>query len=284
MTGFALAILTAFIVAGYNLCARMWVVDSKSPLAFSIVYTTFAAIFSLGILFLEPWQFSNVSPLWILLLVMAGLLYGLYDATQFSARKYVEASTLSLISQLSPVVAFVLAVALLKEDPSASKLTAVLLIICGNLILLFKHSEKRWNSKGLWFGFAAALFTGVAYFVDSITFEHFPMALYAVTVYAIPALVVSLVFKLTGGTGAGLVEEFRRTTWKVPALSLIGVAGFYFLLKTYAVTPLSIAIPLVYSSTALTVLGGIFLLNEREDIWKKIVGTAFVFAGIILLN
>lgn len=284
MTGFVLAILTAIVVTAYNLCARAWVTDSGSPLAFSILYTIFAAILSLGILFVEPWQFVDVSSFWIVALITAGLLYGMYDATQFSARKYVEASTLSLFSQLAPLIAFALAVLVLKEEPTLMRIVAVICIIVGNIIVLFKPSGNALQLRGLSFGLAAALFTGLAYFVDKTTFQHFPMALYAVTVYVIPAAVVSIIFLLTGGKRADVAAELKRATWKVPALAAIGVTGFYCLLKTYEITPLSVAIPLVYSATILTTLGGIFLLNERSGIWRKMIGAVFVFAGVILLS
>ncbi len=177
-----------------------------------------------------------------------------------------------------------LAVFILGEDFSLSKLLAVVCILAGNFIVLYKRGEHSIVLKGLWFSLASATFVGFAYFVDKSTFEHFPMALYAVAVYVIPAVVVGVIFKFTGGTKSELITEFKRTSWKIPALSFIGVFCFYLLLKTYEITPLSIAIPLIYSSTILTTLGGIFLLNEKSHILRKIVAALLVFIGLLLLK
>lgn len=281
--GIVLALCAAFFATCYALLSRTWVKYTESPLAFSIFYTFFAFIFSAGIAFIEPWKFTDATPFFVALLILSALFYGLYDATQFSARKYLEASNFALLLQIVPIVVFFLSVVVLKEPFTIESVVAVILIVLGNCIALYKNSEITFQ-RGALFGVAAALFTGCAYTIDKVAFSHFPIPLYSMTVYLVPSILVSTIFFVRGGTLAELKLEFRRSTWRTPVLSLVGLCGYYSLLKAYQLIDASIAVPLMYTSTALTVVGGIVLLRERKNIPQKILGVLLVCIGVILLQ
>lgn len=275
--------VSVICITAYALLARVWVKDSDSPLAFAILYTATAALIASSLTFIEPWTFTDVSWSVAGLLVLASVLYGLYDATQFSARKYVEASTLALIMQLAPAVTLALSFAILREPFTVAKVAGAGAIIAGNLVALYR-SGSHLTSRGIMFGLAAAGIAGTAYVVDKMTFEHFPVPLYTMSVYVIPLFVVAALYASTGGTLVRLAAEGRRISWRIFVLSGLGVAGYYMILKTFAVADASVAVPLVYSSTVLTALGGVFLLDERVAVMQKVVGSLLVFAGILLLR
>lgn len=87
-----LALSTAVLFAAYGLLSRALAVKSSDPLAFSILYSFFSSIISLLFLIIYPGKFSGINPLIIFITFLATLSYGIFEAVQFFARKYVEAS------------------------------------------------------------------------------------------------------------------------------------------------------------------------------------------------
>ncbi len=280
--GLIFGLLTVVCASTYGLVARATLKDAENPLAFSILFTLSSAVLSLGLFLIEPLDFSTSSLKYTLLLLLSACLYGIYDATQFSARKYLEASSLSIVLQIAPVIAFVLSVFILKEGVTAAKLFAVSLIMFGNIIAIYRsHHITR---LGLLFGVAMATVSGFTYVIDKVAFPHTPFALYSIAVYIIPAIVVYIIFKIRGGKSVEVTKVWREFTWRIPLISLCGVATYYFLYRTFAITDASVAVPLVASSTVLTVIGGILILGERGNIPRKLIGAALVFTGVLLLR
>ena len=73
-------------------------------------------------------------------------------------------------------------------------------------------------------------------------------------------------------------------SWRLPVLAVVSVAGYYSILKTFQFAEASAAVPVIFSSTILTVLGGILVLKEEGNIPQKLFGAAFVIAGVLLLQ
>lgn len=116
MSWFIYALLSAFCATIYALMSRVLSVKSDNPRAFSVIFGLSAAIFSLLLFTLEPFSMQPVEIPIIILTIMITILYAIYDRTQFSARKYVEASSLSIIWKFSTFVSVLIAVLFLREN------------------------------------------------------------------------------------------------------------------------------------------------------------------------
>jgi drug/metabolite transporter (DMT)-like permease len=283
MTGLSFGLLTALFLAAYALLARSLAIKSESPLAFSIVFGVFAALFSLPIIVLEPGSFSGITSTVLLVTLLATLLWGIYDATQFYVRKHLEASRFTLIFQLTPIVALIGSILFLGENVTAAKLTAIFLIVGGNIFALYK-SKGFVSVKGLLLACFAVLVVGCAYVADKAVFEHYPIGFYTALMFGAPVLYVIALFLIRREPIERIRNEFKRVTWRLPLLSFVCVAGFYSLLKTYQLVDLSVALPVAFTSSILTVIGGIIILGERDNIPQKIFGAFVVFIGVVLLN
>ncbi len=282
-TGLIFGLITVVSASTYALTARYVVKGASNPLAFSILFTLFSALISCGLIFIEPLVFSSDAVRYIPLLLLSGVLYGIYDATQFSARKYLEASSFSIILQIAPVIAFLLSILILKEGITSIKVAAVAFIILGNVLAIYR-SQGHITRKGLFFGIIVATVSGFAYVVDKATFPHIPFMLYSITVYVVPAIIVSTIFAARGGGVSEIADEWRRFTWRIPLISLLGVTTYYFIYRTFLITDASVAVPLTSSSTVLTVLGGILLLGEKGNVLRKILGAVLVLVGVLILR
>lgn len=283
MAGFGLLIAlgAAFAFATFSLLSRVLLKESENPLAFAVIYGAFTAIASFLFIPMEPWRFFGISEGILFITFIATILFAAFEATEFFARKHLEASRLTILFQLTPVVTFLASLVFLQETFSFRKVLAIALIIGGNLIAIYKH-EGKVTKIGLLFGLGTAFALGLAYVADKAVFQHYPLPLYMALTYGLPALYI---LPLLGKNRAQkLRQELERVSWKLPILGLISVTGYYLVLKTFQLLEVSIAIPIIFTSTILTTLGGILILKEKSNIFQKFCGVIIVFIGVILIN
>lgn len=282
--GLTLALAAAILFAIYGLLSRVLSVKSDDPLAFSVIYGFFSAIISIFVFGMGTAGFAGVTAFVVLITFLSTIAYGVFEATQFFARKYVEASRSTVIFQIAPVVTFFASIILLREGISLVKLLAAGLIVVGNIIALYRHGG-RVSKSGLILTISAAVALGLAYVADKVASPNYPLGLYMAITYFLPALYVLIIFlALRQNRISRLKNEITNGTWKLPFLSAVSVAGYYMLLKTLGVAQASVAVPIIFSQTILVVLGGIFILKERSNIFEKVIGALLVFVGVVLLH
>lgn len=253
---------------------------SEDPLAFSVLYGFYTAFISLIILFFEPWRFGDITPKILLITFIATVLFGIMQAAEFLARKYLEASRMTILFQLTPVITFFAAVLFINETFSTEKLLAILLIFAGNVVAIVKHGGHI-TRNGLLFGLLTVVSLGFAYIADKSVFEFYPIGLYVALTYFAPSIYVLL---FISNRVKRVREEFHRTKKTLPVLAAISVLGYYMLLKNFSLTEASVAVPIIYTSTIFTAFGGIFILKEKSNILQKIIGAIVVFAGVLMLR
>ena len=77
--------------------------------------------------------------------------------------------------------------------------------------------------------------------------------------------------------------EVKLGSWKLFIIALLNVCGYFLQLKAVALQEASRVIPIVQTYTLFTILLGIFLLNERDNLAKKIIAGIIGFVGAYLL-
>ncbi len=281
LNGFILALITAVAFSTFALLSRTLAKGSKDPLAFSVVYGLFAALFSLIILLIEPWEFGDITYQVLLITFLATVFFGVFEASEFFARKHLEASRLTVLFQLTPVVTFLGSILLLQETFSLGKVLAIGLIVGGNIVAMYKHSGHI-TKLGLIFSLVTVASLGLAYIADKAVFQNYPLGIYMFITYFMPSLYIFLF--LNEDKIKRMTQELKRIPWQLPLLSFVSILGYYLLLKTFRVAEASVAVPIIYSSTILTAFGGILILKEKSSIPQKIFGAIFVFLGVLLLK
>lgn len=279
--GLGFALLAAFLFTAFGLLARVLSVQSKSPVAFATLYGIFGTVFSLPIILIEPGNFQGITAIVLFTTFLATVFYGTQEATQFFMRKYLEASRSTIFYQLTPVVTFITSLIFLNETISTEKILGISFIVGGNMIAVYKHGGHV-TRRGLFFALITVISLGFAYVADKAAFSHYPLGVYMVISYLFPAIYV--IPFIGGNRLSALRGELSLARWKLPLLGLVSALGYYFLLKTFSVAEASIAVPIIFTSTIFTALGGIVLLGERSSVFQKLAGSVFVFIGIVLLR
>jgi drug/metabolite transporter (DMT)-like permease len=278
--GLALALASAAAFSAYSLLSRISVRHSADPLAFAVPYAILSGLFSLAFIPLEPWQFGTITISVILITLLATVLFGIFEASQFFARKYIEASRLTIFFQLTPVVTAFTAALFLREPLTAEKLGAIALIVLGNVVAIWKHGGAV-SRAGMSFTLISVISLGLVYVADKAVFSYFPIPLYMAITYVLPGLYIAFFLK---NRMERIYAEIRRTSWNLVLVAFVSALGYYLVFKTYQYADARVAIPLIYTSTIFTALGGITLLRERSNIPQKLIGVVFVFLGVVLFS
>lgn len=280
MPWFAYAIISTLSGAAFALLARNLTVNSANPRAFSVIFGIWAAFFSILLFIVDPFYFKALPLHIILLTILITILYAIHDRTQFYASKLVEASTLTLIWQLIPVVGFITALIFLHESFTLQKFIALLLIVGGNLLVIYKHPLLRAN-KGMVYAFIATVAVGIAIGINKGVSAGYSLPLYSAIAFFFPSVYNAVLPPLPPKT---IAKELKLAGLGIILLAAINVLQFYSNLLAYRLTDASKVIPITASTTILVVMSGIIFLGERTQIKKKLIAVVGVFVGIVLIS
>ncbi|PIQ73062.1 hypothetical protein COV58_04555 [Candidatus Roizmanbacteria bacterium CG11_big_fil_rev_8_21_14_0_20_36_8] len=206
--------------------------------------------------------------------------YGVFERGRFYAAKLLDASTMTVIGNLVGVISFLASIFLYSEALTGEKILGSILVLF-SLILVTYHdnSAKNVSLKGVLIAIIISIFAGIAVSFDKAGATYFNPALYSLVMWTFPILFVLFpsIPLLT------LKREVQKTTWKIPFLALINIAAYYFMLSALKLHEATMIIPILQTSTIWTVVLGILILHERENMWKKILAALVGFIGVVFL-
>lgn len=134
---------------------------------------------------------------------------------------------------------------------------------------------------GLFYGILANVSVGIAWSLDKKGISYFNPDLYNLLVWVAPIIVISFfpLIKLS------VVKKIIKKDFKqISLISFLNVGAYLFNLKALVVGgEVTKVIPIVQTSTIITIILGIFFLKERDHIVKKIVAGLIAIIGVFLL-
>jgi len=251
----------------------------SDPRAQTIVFLTISGIFALVIALIKGFQFPALPLLpnfiiMIFLLTLAPLLV-------FRALQLIGASEVAIF--LSPQWLWVVlgSFLFLGEKATIFKILGTIIILLG-VLLVSSRKRKFEIRKGELFVLLAGLFYGLSYvngFYILQSLDAFSFAAYACL---LPALALIIIQPRT-------LKRLKFYTLPRNALNVLTTAS----LDTIATISLYLAYqigrnasqisPLSATPVMLTVIFSAIFLKERENLLKKIIGSAIIITGIILV-
>lgn len=283
MEWFYLATGSIVFFTAVDLLQRVLAVESKNPRATAIIFNFFAALLA-AILFLLTGNLSKINfnvPIeaWVYVAI-AALMYGIYERHRFKVARLLDASVFATVLNASVVVAFIGSVYLYKEPLGISKiLGSILILIALTLIALGRKSSKHLSLKGLLLGITISAILGLGWMLDKKGAFYFSAEVYNILLWAIPIIFIyfpHISFK-------ELLLEFKLASWKVILLAAFNVIGYFMQLKALEMGEATKVIPIVQTTTLFTVLLGIVLLKERENVGKKVFAAILALTGVYLI-
>ena len=236
-----------------------------------------------SILLLSPF-FKITFPTDIRVYILLGLsiiFYTIVDRLNTIVRSGMEASTFSVIRQLSTAFMIFAGFIFFKLPFIISKFVGAILIILSNILVFYKKGTAKID-KYVVLGILANLFFTIALFLDVNISNNFNLAFYVATTLGIPSILIFIFEKIKI---SDLKTEFRNGNKKMMIITAISWStSIMATLKAYELGPASVVAPLCALAVILNVLFGYIFLKERKDVKKKVLASLFIILGVLLIQ
>jgi drug/metabolite transporter (DMT)-like permease len=278
MTWQILVIFSLFFAVVFTQFYKLAVKDTKNDGAATILLQLIAGVSVLFWTFLFEFKFSNNWELY-LLLFLACVFYALNDRMKTTARKHLEVSEYSIMSQMSSVFMILIGIGFLKDPIILTRVLGGLLVIIANMILLYEKG-KFVIDKYMLIALISALFLAVGMSIDVGISKSFNLPIYIAITLFIPAILIFIFNKIKVKT---IIEEVRRPVKKFYLVT--GVSWglmLLFLIRSYQLATISIVTPLFATTVLLNVIVGYFIFKEKTKKFKKIIAALIIILGVYL--
>ena len=213
------------------------------------------------------------------LLVLASIFYAVNDRLQTTARKHLQVSVFSVLNQLSTVFLIILGLTFFREPLILSKLVGAGLIVMGNVVLLYKKGEIRFD-KYILMTVLAVLSFAFAISIDIGISKQFNLPFYIMLTLVVPAFMIwfaeKIPLKVIVGEFNGEARKFYIATGIAWGLTIL------FALRSFQLGEVTTIVPLQALSVLANVLVAYFFLGEKKDEIKKVLAALIVIAGVYL--
>lgn len=274
--------VTLYIVlaVGFTQFYKIVTKTTKSDGTLTVLLQFIAGMYSL---LLSPFFKFSFPTDWkvYLSLFIACIFYALSDRMNTTVRSGLEASTYSVIKQLSTVFMILAGLLFFKEPFILRKIIGAILIIFSNVLIFHKKGNKKLD-KYVFFGILSNIAFSIALFLDVNVSDNFNLAFYVATTLLIPALFITLVERIKL---SNVKKEFINGNRKAILItSLCWGTMLIVQLRAYQLGDVTTVAPLC----ALTVIGNVIIgytfLKERDNLLKKLFAAALIIISIFLIK
>jgi len=278
-----IALLTAVFYASALVSARRGL-NYSTPVTVTCVSVVVQTVTLWSAVFLAG-GIPEVSPVAVLLFVLVGITQLGVRLLAYTGVHKIGASRSSALQAISPLIAAVVAIATLHEEPRAAVLLGTLLVVGGIILVSWRPEEQiptfRWWH--LLFPLAAAFLTGI----------NHPIRRYALSLSSEPLFFAALMgsASLAGFAGYLLLFPSERLVWNTRALLPFAATGLFETLSILSiVTALSVGSVVVVAPIAATypvwaLLGTVIFLRDVEQVnIRTAIGTLSVVSGTIAIH
>lgn len=280
MNWIVFVILYLILVVIYNQFYKISTKKLTKPGALTVLLQIIGA---LAVLLVSP-LFEIKFPTDIKVYIFLGLaliFYSISDRLNTTVRAGIEASTFSMIKQLSTVFMIFAGLIFLKEPFVINKFIGAILIIASNILIFYKKGEGKPN-KYIILGIIANICYTIALFLDVNISNNFNLPFYITISLGIPAILIAIIEKIKI---TDIKNEFINGNRK--AICVTGITwslSILVQLRAYQLGEVSVVAALCASSVILNVIFGYFFQNEKENLTKKIIAALLIILGIILIK
>ncbi len=207
--------------------------------------------------------------------------YAITDRVNTTVRSGLEASTFSMLKQLSTTFMIFAGLILFKEEFILTKFIGAMLIIVSNIIIFYQKGKFEFNKYLLLGVFANISFT-VALFLDVNISDNFNLPFYVALTLIIPALLIMIFERIKPSE---IRDEFVNGNKKAIITTAIcwGVS-IVSQLRAYQLGNVTVIAPLCALTVILNVIVGYLFLKERDNLLRKIIAAILIIISVVLIK
>lgn len=295
MLWFYLALLTAIFWAFEHIISKKLTNKANSDyIAFtSTLLSSIISIF-LIIIFYDNLALNKN---FLLILVPVGLVSASARLMTLKSLKISEVSRTIPLLSLSPIFTLIFAFVLLSESPPFISIFGIVLAIIGVYVLqmksfsltnLFNPFIDLLRNKGTLLMLVVSILYGLGGVLDKSAVNSSNVLTYLFLVNPL-SLIFQGIYLFSKNKGNVVIETSKiiKTNYKhLILLTFVGLITITFQFWAVSLTYSSYVIAVKRTSALFAIIMGYFILKERADFKKSIIGTAIILAGVyfILLN
>lgn len=281
MGWFILTLLSVFIVSISNILLRILMRDENSePVSYTIIFALLlSCVYFIVSLFLG-FHFPVLD--WkIIYFLIAATLWGLGTIFLFKALQIIESSEVTILVSLRILITITASVIFLHDVFNFQKFIGTIILLLSILLVANIKKGIKFN-KGVTYSIFVIFFSGLAVVFDAYNLNNYDVVSYlAVINFLIFVVLLTIrpkaILKWKQFTHPGFLKKMLPLV-----LFSCGQAyAYYFALQK---GPLSQIAPISQSQVIVTVLFAAVLLNEKDNLLRKIIAAVLVTIGVILLR
>jgi drug/metabolite transporter (DMT)-like permease len=275
MNWFILSVLAGLASNGFNITNRQALKDQGDSTAYGWWFEFVRTTFFILLLFLKPLPSITFSMLLPLGLVGLSELFSVYVFMKMHA--YTNLSISSVISRLRVIWSPLIAWFLLSERLTLPEYFGILAIFIGIAVVTSPKEikEDRGIKIALLFSFSSALLSTFVKGASAIASTELVIIAQGI----LPLFVLPLLMR------SSITRIWQTASHQFPQIALAGsfnIASSYLLVEALRISEASKAVGVYQAMTLFSVFYGIFVLNERDKMVRKIIGSIIVIIGVVL--
>lgn len=252
----------------------------KNAGALTILLQLMAGMIALILCPFFEFKFSTDINIYIML-GMSIIFYAITDRINTTVRSGIEASTFSMLKQLSTTFMIVAGLLFFKEEFVLSKFIGAMLIIFSNILIFYKKGKFKFD-KYILLGILANITFTIALFLDVNISDNFNLPFYVALTLIIPALLIMIFERIKPSQ---IKEEFVKGNKKAIIITAISWGVMIIAqLRAYQLGNVTIVAPLCALTVILNVIVGYLFLNEKDNLLRKIISAILIIISIILIK
>ncbi len=212
---------------------------------------------------------------------LAIVFYAITDRVNTTVRKGIEASTFSILKQISTVFMIVAGLLFFKEPFLWNKIVGAILIISSNILIFYKKGKFKLD-KYVALGILSNFTFAIAMFLDVSISDNFNLPIYVAITLMIPAILIFIFDRIRL---SDIKAEFKNGNKKaILVTSLTWGLSIFSQLRAYQLGNVTTVAPLCALTVILNVIAGYIFLKERDSLIKKIIAGALILVSVVLIN
>jgi len=216
-----------------------------------------------------------------LFLGIACIFYAASDRLNTTIRGGLEASTFSIIKQLSTVFMIIAGLLFFKEEFVLKKIIGATLIIFSNVLIFYKKGKQKIN-KYIILAIIANIAFSIALFLDVNISDNFNLPIYVALTLLIPAMFITIVERIKI---KDIKDEFKYGNKKsIIVTSVCWGTMIVSQLRAYQLGNVTSVAPLCALTVIGNVLVGYIFLKERSNLARKIIAALLVIISVFLIK
>jgi transporter family protein len=282
--GIGAAFLSAIFFASHFVITRVAVKRSTDYMVLTSLMNILSGILFIPFLFFETVKF-NGSTQGVLFLIVAATLFAIAGVLKFGSNQKIDASLGVIISRATFVVSFMGSIIIIGEALKLNRLIGVIVLLCGIGILFVRNNHSNFlDKKALIFVLVASILYGIGQVFDQVNSNTFSPAIYSGGVTFLVGLLLFAALMVKGKNASDILLELKKNLAFVSLLAITNTLGYYLMIVAYKLIDKSMALPIINSTVAITVILGYIFLHERDHLLRKAISTIVIFAGIIIVS